>query len=149
MKIRYGFVTNSSSSSFILSFRSKNNILEELAKERLSDKELSLLASSVSGGTIMSREQLWTYVKQEVSEELRYRRWAENRDNRFALDWDTPLKGKWKQERDRKVKELMALVPLNTHIVQINAGINSLSGNILAEEILPGLSVTKLFFCHH
>ena len=38
MKIRKGFVTNSSSSSFILGFKSEESIKEELQKENLEEE---------------------------------------------------------------------------------------------------------------
>lgn len=149
MKVRYGFVTNSSSSSFILSFHSKNRILEDLAKEHLSDKELSLLVNAVSCGTVMTRKQLQEYITQEVTEDIRYLRWAENQGVCPIIDWDAPIKGKWREERNRRVSALMGKIPARTHVVQIEAGINTLSGSILEDEILPNLSVTKITFNHH
>ena len=41
MKIRYGFVTNSSSSSFILGFRSKETMRAELAAENLTTEQFT------------------------------------------------------------------------------------------------------------
>lgn len=149
MKVRHGFVTNSSSSSFILCFQSKDNILDELVKENLTAEELGLLVQSITGGTGMTREQVQEYVALELLGDIEYLRWNDNRQKGVPSDWDAPLEGEWKAEHERRVKAVMNHIPTDVYAVQIEESDNSMPGSVLEHEILPRLSVTKATFSHH
>lgn len=68
MKIRKGFVTNSSSSSFILGFKSEESIKEELQKENLEEEYFEEILRDVTEATKLDRED----VLEGYSEEIYY-----------------------------------------------------------------------------
>lgn len=55
MKIRKGFVTNSSSSSFILGFKSEESIKEELQKENLEEEYFEEILRDVTEAAKLDR----------------------------------------------------------------------------------------------
>lgn len=68
MKIRKGFVTNSSSSSFILGFKSEESIKEELQKENLEEEYFEEILRDVMEAAKLDRED----VLEGYSEEIYY-----------------------------------------------------------------------------
>lgn len=68
MKIRKGFVTNSSSSSFILGFKSEESIKEELQKENLEEEYFEEILRDVTEAAKLDRED----VLEGYSEEIYY-----------------------------------------------------------------------------
>ena len=67
MKIRKGFVTNSSSSSFILGFTSEENIKKELEAENLKEYFDEVLRDVTRGIRLTKNE-----ILEEYSEEIYY-----------------------------------------------------------------------------
>lgn len=68
MKIRKGFVTNSSSSSFILGFKSEESIKEKLQKENLEEEYFEEILRDVMEAAKLDRED----VLEGYSEEIYY-----------------------------------------------------------------------------
>lgn len=78
MKVRLGFVTNSSSSSFILGFKSKDSIREELSYEYLTPRQYTDLVEECEKAygydsenildCIWQQESCWGYYK--ISDEI-------------------------------------------------------------------------------
>lgn len=65
MKVRQGFVTNSSSSSFLLAFNSKDTIKEELYKENphISSKYLDIIALDAMNSDPKSYDDMVSYTR--------------------------------------------------------------------------------------
>lgn len=80
MKIRKGFVTNSSSSSFILGFKSKESIKEELQKENLEEEYFEEILRDVTEATKLDRED----VLEGYSEEIYYQTLWEIEDSLYV-----------------------------------------------------------------
>lgn len=81
MKIRKGFVTNSSSSSFILGFKSEESIKEELQKENLEEEYFEEILRDVTEATKLDRED----VLEGYSEEIYYQTLWEIEDSLYVL----------------------------------------------------------------
>lgn len=80
MKIRKGFVTNSSSSSFILGFKSKESIKEELQKENLEEEYFEEILRDVTEAAKLDRED----VLEGYSEEIYYQTLWEIEDSLYV-----------------------------------------------------------------
>ena len=76
MKIRKGFVTNSSSSSFILGFKSEESIKEELQKENLEEEYFEEILRDVTEAAKLDRE--------DVLEEIYYQTLWEIEDSLYV-----------------------------------------------------------------
>lgn len=81
MKIRTDFVTNSSSSSFILGFKSESTIHDELAR-KLPEKYLSIVLNNIEHSKRMNADEAIEYLREELYDkaycDVMYR------DQRFA-----------------------------------------------------------------
>ena len=80
MKIRKGFVTNSSSSSFILGFKSEESIKEELQKENLEEEYFEEILRDVTEAAKLDRED----VLEGYSEEIYYQALWEIEDSLYV-----------------------------------------------------------------
>ncbi len=80
MKIRKGFVTNSSSSSFILGFKSEESIKEELQKENLEEEYFEEILRDVTEATRLDKED----ILQGYSEEIYYQTLWEIEDSLYV-----------------------------------------------------------------
>lgn len=80
MKIRKGFVTNSSSSSFILGFKSEESIKEELQKENLEEEYFEEILRDVMEAAKLDRED----VLEGYSEEIYYQTLWEIEDSLYV-----------------------------------------------------------------
>ena len=102
MKIRKGFVTNSSSSSFILGFKSEESIREELQKENLEEKYFEEILRDVTEATRLNKKDiLWEYT-----EEIRcYTRWEV--ENALGISYNERL---GTRETEEFMKELNKVI---------------------------------------
>ncbi len=95
MKIRKGFVTNSSSSSFILGFKSEESIKEELEAENLKEYFEEIL-KDVTKATRLDKED----VLQGYSEEIYYQTLWDVEDN-----LDVPYDEKFEMRETEEFQE--------------------------------------------
>lgn len=72
MKIRYGFVTNSSSSSFILGFKSKETMRAELAAEDLTTEQFADLIRECENAEGLNLNNVLNMIALEESFGYRY-----------------------------------------------------------------------------
>ena len=80
MKIRKGFVTNSSSSSWILGFKREVSIIEELQKENLEEEYFEEILRDVTEAAKLDRED----VLEGYSEEIYYQTLWEIEDSLYV-----------------------------------------------------------------
>ena len=73
MKIRSDFVTNSSSSSFILGFTSENRIKDELLKDSMSILVEHIVLDDVLKAEKFGKEKVEKIIREELSYVARYR----------------------------------------------------------------------------
>ena len=76
MKIRKGFVTNSSSSSFILGFKSEESIKEELQKENLEEEYFEEILRDVMEAAKLDREDVLEGYSEEIYYQTLWVRWG-------------------------------------------------------------------------
>lgn len=102
MKIRKGFVTNSSSSSFILGFKSEESIKEELEAENLKEYFEEVLRD-VTEATRLDKED----VLRGYSEEIYYQtRW--DVENSLYVPYSKKLEIRETEEFQKKVNKAIA-----------------------------------------
>lgn len=150
MKIRKGFVTNSSSSSFILGFKSEDTIKEELEKENLGEyferilddikKETKLTKEDVLGGY---GKEIYYHTLWEVENSLniRHDQRAENRKTEA-------FQAKLNNVISKKVSELAE--KLEGYSVFVEPIYSDESGEgVLEHYIVPNMNCCLAVISHH
>lgn len=166
MKIRTDYVTNSSSSSFILSFRDENSIYETLKEQFPKDIEegwsygdngyMGQLLSEIEGAIRLTEND----IKEIVDDESWNIRWdlerkledeknmsySEVREFFETSEGKRMIENACKDEFDRIMKE----IGNDKVIVQVEHGDGGEGEDgMLEHEILPSLDCTKIRFSHH
>lgn len=77
MKIRTDFVTNSSSSSFILAFNDENDIADELNKAGLTEEEFDYLFNACKNAEHLNIDELADYYAENEEYFIQYDVWEE------------------------------------------------------------------------
>lgn len=156
MKIRTDFVTNSSSSSFILAFSSKDKVIYSLMEDytggHLETLVMDILSDNAKTKTKQEaldyyRENIYYNTKWAIEEKLK----KEKCMSYFEFsDWSQSHKEEIekivKNEIDEKVKELEEKIGNNKYIVMVNYGDGDKD---LENEIAPYLSSCKASISFH
>ena len=128
MKIRTDFVTNSSSSSFILAFNDEASIVEELLKDNTCGQFERLLEDITASRHVKTKEEVLEYfrddiyypVKWEIEEKLEREK---NLSWRDISDWINKNKEKFnkmvQKEIDKQVSELEEKLKNKNYIVMV------------------------------
>lgn len=153
MKIRKGFVTNSSSSSFILGFKSKESIKEELQKENLEEEYFEEILRDVTEATKLDRED----VLEGYSEEIYYQTlWdLEYRldvpyDKKFEIRETKEFQNKLNKAITDRVSELEEDMQRYSVFVEINYSDNDgLMYSTLEHHVAPNMNCCLAAISHH
>lgn len=153
MKIRKGFVTNSSSSSFILGFKSEESIKEELQKENLEEEYFEEILRDVTEATKLDRED----VLEGYSEEIYYQTlWElENRldvpyGKRFEIRKTEEFQEKLNKAITDRMSELKEDMQGYSVFVEINYSDNDgLMYSTLEHHVVPDMNCCLAAISHH
>lgn len=156
MKFRSDFVTNSSSSSFILGFTSKDKIEEELLEGATSD----LLKDVVLKDVLEAEQFDWKEVKKRIRKEMKYtaiweieelymkRTGCEYKD---ALNYADTDEGKREVEQyiDNIINNAFQKISVNKKCVFIEISYSDDYNGELEHNIMPYISTNIITFNHH
>lgn len=153
MKIRKGFVTNSSSSSFILGFKSKESIKEELQKENLEEEYFEEILRDVTEAAKLDRED----VLEGYSEEIYYQTLWEIEDSlyvpydkKFEIRETKEFQDKLNKAITDKVSELEEDMQGYSVFVEINySDEDGFKYSTLEHHIAPNMNCCLAAISHH
>ena len=164
MKFRTDFVTNSSSSSFIIAFNDKDQTIEELkahAKseilssgendiERMTEWSNEMISNLLHDENIVSREELDSILNEELSSEARYILfWSKSRRLPFEYLESEEYKQKEKEYIAKRKEEILKFIPEDAKILSVSVGDDDLCGSLFEHYILPKSNCVFAQFSHH
>lgn len=170
MKIRTDFVTNSSSSSFIIAFKDKATGLEEIEnlKHRFGSDAVDALLTYFDNASPLSEEQLYKELEEEYDSEAQwslYDSGCGRQNTSFEYIWkmnhpdakwsDMYSSEEYKTALNEKKQEYLDEFYKDNcpsqygHIVALEIGDHSYTGSDLEHEILPKCDFVLQRFSHH
>lgn len=178
MKIRNDFVTNSSSSSFILAFKNKEDGIRQIAEElNYHPQALSIVLKDFCEAEPINLKEIKNpesdegyykgivgYLESEASYELLYdhsgwhftdsyfvKNWLKNHPDKESWDIFNSLEYKEaiKNLMDEKIKEFLDGIEGKEYVVELEYEDHTDIGNELEHEILPQCNFVYTSFNHH
>ncbi len=157
MKIRSDFVTNSSSSSFILGFTSEDKIKDELLERSMSMLVENIVLNDVLEAEKFGKEKVEKIIREELSYIARYRVMdkyeMQGYDFDFVHNYIKSVEGK--KEIDKYVQDIVdktmkKIKEDNLSVfVEVEYSDDWTDEQILERDIMPYLKSTVIDFSHH
>lgn len=157
MKVRSDFVTNSSSSSFILGFTSENKIKDELLKDSMSILVENIVLDDVLTGEKFGKEKVEKIIRDELQYIARYRVMDKYEMDGYNFDfvhnYIDSIEGKKEIEKyiqDIVDKTMKRIKEDNLSVfVEVEYSDDWIDEQALERDIMPYLKSTVIDFSHH
>lgn len=154
MKIRTDFVTNSSNSSFILGFKSEQDILNTLLNEN-TDGNLEEIYNDCINANIMTLEEMLNQYRSEIKWNVRYdiEEYAKHKKKMTyeqCYEWTKTQEfyDLCKKETEKRMESLKLLAEGNQIFVRVVYGDEDGRGH-LEHTVIPNLNCCLAAIDHH
>ena len=142
-------MTNSSSSSFILTFKSKHHMLEELEKDQKTNYMAQAIVSRIEmGGEQLSKKKLESALRSGYTAIAEFD--AFMKAMRDGTDWGkVKLTDEAKQWVEDMVSSSMSKVEPGSYVVFLEVGDHDDEGSVLEHDVLPFAKNLVAYFNNH
>lgn len=145
MKIRMGFVTNSSSSSFVIVFKRNAGVAASIQENESVPAPFKYLAiESINGGRKVSKEALRDFLRANYENQTQCEKLFRSHD--FDTSFQPLTKEEW-DEVDKKAEALISQISDDEDIYIVDQSDDTAEGSELEHEIFPNICLE--FFNNH
>ena len=170
MKYRNDFVTNSSSSSFIIAFKSEDEAIKNVRQKVADEEAAAIIVRDIKRAERLNNDALMERLNDEGESHAYYQLsfgdggwWSSSKDT-FENRWrkahpdkafhemfeDEEYKKESAKIADEYIKDILSKIDKDDTVIELSYSDND--GDLFSElehEIVPSLDITKVRFNHH